>query len=328
MARPSEDEIIARLFAPVAGEGGLGLRDDAACITPPTGAQLVLTCDALVAGVHFFPDDPPRCVARKALRVNLSDLAAKGAQPLGVLLSLALPVDWTAEWLEAFAAALGEDCKAMRAPLLGGDTVKTPGPLTISITALGSVPAGRMVRRDGARVGDRIYVTGSIGDAALGLLLRQDRSHINRLGLGPAATSVLMARYLVPLPRLGLAEVLRAYANAAMDVSDGLVGDLTKLLKVSGVGGHIEAARVPLSDAARQALEADGTLLTKILTGGDDYEVLCTVPASAVADFEAAAAETGIPVTPIGFIKEGEGLVVIDEGGAALRFEQGSFSHF
>ena len=167
--RPSEDDLIARYFAPIAGAGGLGLRDDAARIAPPAGCEIVLTVDGLVAGVHFFADDPPAAIARKALRVNLSDLAAKGATPLGFLLTLVLPRDWKPDWLELFAKGLGEDAAAFACPLLGGDTVSTPGPLTLSITTLGSVPAGRMVPRDGARAGDALYVSGTIGDAALGL---------------------------------------------------------------------------------------------------------------------------------------------------------------
>ncbi len=168
--RPSEDDLIARYFAPIAGSAGLALKDDAACLTPPPGADLVLTVDGLVAGVHFFPNDPPDHIARKALRVNLSDLAAKGAAPLGFLLTLALPADWTATWLEGFALGLGDDAARYNCPLLGGDTVKTPGPLTLSITAFGAVPTGRMVRRTGVRAGDRT------------LCQRDDR----RCGAGPA----------------------------------------------------------------------------------------------------------------------------------------------
>ena len=168
----TEDDLIASYFAPIAGPGALGLQDDAACIAAPDGCDVVLTKDAVVAGVHFFADDPADSIARKALRVNVSDLAAKGADPLGFLLALALPAGLDSAWLGRFARGLGDDAAHYGIPLLGGDTVKTPGPLTISITALGSVPRGRMARRTGARAGDRIYVTGTIGDAALGLKLR------------------------------------------------------------------------------------------------------------------------------------------------------------
>src|SRR5271157_1726701 len=196
--RPSEDELIARMFAPIAGPMGLGLRDDAALFSPTAGEDLVLTTDALVAGVHFFADDPPGAIAGKALRVNLSDLAAKGARPLGFLLALALPRDWDEDWLKAFAAGLGADASAYDCPLAGGDTVATPGPLTLSVTAYGAVPAGRMARRTGVKPGDRLYVTGTIGDAAIGLGIR--------LGRGPDIPrderSFLLDRYLAPQPRV------------------------------------------------------------------------------------------------------------------------------
>src|SRR5271165_6911376 len=218
--RPSEDELIARFFAPYAGPAALGLRDDAALLSPPPGCDLVLTTDALVAGVHFFADDPPDSIARKALRVNLSDLAAKGARPLGFLLSLALPPDWTEAWLSAFAAALGEDGMAYGCPLAGGDTVRTPGPLTLSITAFGAVPTGRMALRSGVKPGDRLYVTGTIGDAAIGLLIRQGRGP----GIPLADRDFLLDRYLKPQPRVAFAPVMAAHAHGGMDVSDGFVG--------------------------------------------------------------------------------------------------------
>src|SRR5277367_723533 len=243
--RLGEDDLIARYFAPLAGPAGLKLRDDAALMRPPPGHDLVLTADALVAGVHFFADDPPGAIARKALRVNLSDLAAKGAAPLGFLLVLALPTGWTADWLEDFARGLGGDARAYDCPLLGGDTVKTPGPLTLSITALGSAPTGGMAARTGVRPGDRVYVSGTIGDAALGLRLR--------LGQGPLVSEAhrlhLLDRYLLPRPRLALAEAM-VFAHGGMDVSDGLVGDLEKMLRVSGVSTSVELRRLPLSDAA------------------------------------------------------------------------------
>ena len=200
--RPSEDELIARYFAPLAGLAGLGLRDDAALLEPPAAHDLVLTADALVGGVHFFEDDPPGLIARKALRVNLSDLAAKGAQPLGFLLSLALPRGWREDWLAAFAGGLRADAEAYGCPLAGGDTVATPGPLTLSITAFGAVPAGRMARRTGVRPGDRLYVTGTIGDAAIGLKIRQGRGP----DIPKSDKAFLADRYLTPQPRTALAK--------------------------------------------------------------------------------------------------------------------------
>src|SRR5215212_8479987 len=197
-SRPSEDELIARFFAPLACEGGLGLRDDAALLRPAAGHDLILTVDALVAGVHFFPDDPPDAIAVKALGVNVSDLAAKGASPAGFLLSLALPDDWAESWLADFAAGLEEAARAFACALLGGDTVRANGPLSLSVTAVGQVPKGRMVRRAAARAGDRLCVTGTIGDAALGLDLRRGTDAPWAAGLAEAERAFLLDRYLRP----------------------------------------------------------------------------------------------------------------------------------
>ena len=272
-SRPGEDELIARFFAPLAGPAALGLRDDVALLEPPPGDDLVLTTDALVAGVHFFADDPPDAIARKALRVNLSDLAAKGARPLGFLLSLALPRDWREDWLKAFAAGLGADAEAYGCPLAGGDTVATPGPLTLSVTAFGAVPHGRMAARSGVKPGDRLYVTGTIGDAAIGLLARQGRG----LDIAQADRNFLLDRYLAPQPRVALAPAMAAYAHGGMDVSDGFVGDLTKMLAVSGVSARVRVYRLPLSLAARAAIAANPDLFAVAATGGDDYEIIASV---------------------------------------------------
>ncbi|MFG1479361.1 thiamine-phosphate kinase [Xanthobacter sp. V4C-4] len=324
-----EDHFIARFLRPLAGTpAALGLQDDAALLSPPPGADLVLTKDAVVAGVHFFPDDPPASVARKALRVNLSDLAAKGARPLGALLALALPKATPEAWVEAFAAALGADLTTYGCPLLGGDTVVTPGPLTLTLTALGAVPHGGFVPRTGAGAGQAILVSGTIGDAALGLLLRRDSPHPAFAGLDDAQRGHLLDRYLHPQPRMALADALRAFAASAMDVSDGLVGDLAKMLAASGCGGHIAAHRVPLSGAATAAIRHDGRLLANALTGGDDYEILACVPHAAVRDFMAAAARAGVPVAPIGETRAEPGLEVRDAGGHPLDFGAGSYSHF
>src|SRR5215217_7928762 len=232
--RPGEDSLIARFFAPIAGEGALNLMDDAACLTPKPGHDLVLTADALVEGVHFLPEDAPGSIARKALGVNVSDLAAKGAEPSGFLLSLALPDDWSESWLSDFAAGLGEASRDFACPLLGGDTVRARGPLTLSVTAVGQVPTGRMVLRTTAQAGDVICVTGTIGDAALGLKLRSKPGWTENLS--PDEKAHLSDRYLHPQPRHRLAAALRSHASAAMDVSDGLAGDLAKMMQASGVG--------------------------------------------------------------------------------------------
>ncbi|BDV34000.1 thiamine-monophosphate kinase [Methylocystis iwaonis] len=314
-SRYTEDELIARVFAPIAGPAALGLKDDAALIEPSPEAT-VATVDMLVAGVHFFADDPPGAIARKALRVNLSDLAAKGAAPIGFLLSLALPADWTNDWLKAFAAGLAEDAATFAAPLIGGDTTATPGPLTISITALGRT--SRFAPRTGARAGDAIYVSGTIGDAALALALRRDAKLAARLS--PLARAHLLDRYLLPRPRLDLVSLLRHHASAAMDVSDGLAGDLAKLCAASGVGAVVEAPTVPLSDAAREAIALAPSLFETALTGGDDYEILFTAgPGFAPPD----------AVTRIGEILAGPAAPQFRSAAKKpLIFKKLSFSHF
>lgn len=321
-----EDRLIERFFKPLARHpAALALADDAAAFAPPAGRDLVLTKDALVAGVHFFSSDPPDMIARKALRVNLSDLAAKGARPEGFLLALALPKPADENWLRSFAEGLGGDADTFGCPLFGGDTIYTPGPLTVSITALGTVPSGTMVKRSGASVADRIFVTGTIGDAALGLALRREGAS----ALGAEQRDYLAGRYLLPQPRNALAEEVRTHASAAMDVSDGLAGDLAKLCSASGVSARIEVSRVPLSDAVRATIAVGLGTLETALTGGDDYEIACTIPPGRVARFQAAAKGTGIAVTEIGEIVTGtEAPVFLNEAGAPLAFKRMSFSHF
>ena len=324
----AEERLIARCFGPLATHpGALGLTDDAAVLTPPPGCDLVLTTDGVIAGVHFFPDDPPEMVARKVLRMNLSDLAAKGAQPAGFLLSIALPPGIDEGWLAAFTAGLGDDARHFQCPLLGGDTDHTPGPISVSITAFGTVPAGKMVRRSTAKAGERIVVTGTIGDAALGVLLRRDAGLAQRLRLSDAASAQLQDRYLKPQPRNALAAAVLQHASAAMDVSDGLAGDLAKLCRTSGVAAEVDVARVPLSDAARAALAADPGLLETALSGGDDYEILLTLPAERREAFRTAAKQAGVTVTEIGHIAAGRGARFMRDG-VPLDFARTSYSHF
>jgi thiamine-monophosphate kinase len=327
-AGSAEDRLIARHFRPLARHpGAYGLSDDAAAITPPPGCDLVLTTDGVIAGVHVFPDDPPDAIARRALRVNLSDLAAKGAEPLGFLMSIALPGNVGDDWLAAFARGLSADAEQYRCPLLGGDTDRTPGPLSVSIAAFGTLPTATMVRRGGARSGDVLMVTGSIGDAALGLTLRQDAAAGRRLTA--AAREHLLARYLLPEPRTGLAETLRQHASAALDISDGLAGDLAKLCRASGASARIDVARIPVSAAARAMLEAEPALLERALTGGDDYEILAAVPAGRVEGFRAGAAAADIAVTEIGRVEAGDGAPqFIGPDRQALTFDRPSYSHF
>jgi len=324
-----EDRLIDRFFRPLARDpAALGLRDDAGLLTPAPGIDLVVTTDGVIEGVHFFPDDPPDAVAKKALRANLSDLAAKGAEPVGFLLSIALPQKPDEKWLAAFSAGLAADVEAYRCPLLGGDTDRTPGPVSVSIAAFGQVPRGAMVKRAGARAGDVIVVTGTIGDAALGLLIRREPGRAERARLSPSERAHLGARYLLPDPKIALATMLRECAHAAIDISDGLAGDLTKLAEASGVAARIETRRLPLSPAARKMLAAEPALLETVLSGGEDYEILAAVPPRAVAQLQAAASGAAIPLTVIGSISPGMRVEVIGPEGEPISLSRSSFSHF
>ncbi len=321
----AEDSLIARYFRPLATDpGAFDLTDDAA-ILRASGDDLVVTTDAIVEGVHFLPDDPPDTIARKALRVNLSDLAAKGAAPAGFVLTLALRAADDA-WLAPFARGLGEDATQFGCPLLGGDTVSTPGPLMISITAFGRVPEGKMVRRNGAKAGDRVAVSGTIGDAALGLGLLKGGAAI---ALGGDERAMLIGRYRVPQPRVALAQAVRDHASAAMDVSDGLAGDLAKLCAASGVSAAIDAHSIPLSGPARELLSRGAVGIESIVSGGDDYEILCTVPENRFEAFARAAMLAGIPVSSIGTIIAGPAVPsFVDGQGGEIALPRLSYSHF
>ncbi len=315
-ALPGEFALIARHFRPLAGPGALELRDDAAVIAPPPGWDLVLTVDAMVAGVHFLPDDPPDLIGRKLLRVNLSDLAAKGAVPLGYLMTVSAPRSTPDAFFANFAAGLAEDQAEFAITLLGGDTTSTPGPISLSLTAIGHVATGAMVRRAGARPGDGIWVTGTIGDGALGLLVAQ--------GKLCDPTGHLLDRYRLPRPRLGLA--IAGIASAAMDVSDGLVQDLGHLCRAGGLAAMVEAASVPLSAAARRA---GPEWLARCLTGGDDYELLLAVPHAKEAALAEASAKAGVAVTLIGAFQAGPPeVMVIGPDGAPLELGAAGWSHF
>lgn len=324
--RPGEFDLIARYFAPLAaGEAGaFDLTDDAAVLTPSPGWAIVATADAMVAGVHFLPEDPPDLIARKLLRVNLSDLAAMGARPRAYLLTTAFPAAIDDAWLAAFAEGLAADQAEFGIHLLGGDTVSTPGSLTLSLTALGEARDGAVLRRSRAKPGDTVYVTGTIGDAALGL--DSLRGHLG--GLGPRQAEYLAGRYRLPQPRTACGPRLLGLAHAALDVSDGLVGDLGHICKASGLAAVIEAAHVPTSEAADEALAADPELLARILTGGDDYELLFTAPPDAAAAIAALGAELGLAITAIGRCEAGQGVSAVDRDGVALEgLGEGGWHH-
>jgi thiamine-monophosphate kinase len=323
-----EDSLIARYFRPLATDpGAFGLGDDAA-VLKAFGDDIVVTTDAIVEGVHFLSGDPPETIARKALRVNLSDLAAKGATPAGFVLTLALASADDA-WLAPFARGLGEDIGLFGCPLLGGDTVSTPGPLMISITALGRIPAGKTVHRSGAKPGDRVVVTGTIGDAALGLAILKGGAVAAALADDAAAKETLVGRYHIPQPRNALAKAIRDHAHAAMDVSDGLAGDLAKLCAASGVSAAIDAQSIPLS-AAAAALLGRGTVGIEVLmAGGDDYEILCTIPEDGFEAFAQAAGLAGVAVTSIGtVIANPSPPRFLDGQGREIALARLSYSHF
>lgn len=323
-----EDSLIARYFKPLATDpGAFALADDAA-VLKALGEDIVVTTDAIVEGVHFLPDDPPQTIAQKALRVNLSDLAAKGATPAGFVLTLALQkVDDS--WLAAFARGLGEDTGAFNCPLLGGDTVSTPGPLMVSITAFGRVAPGKMIHRSGARPGDHVVVTGTIGDAALGLDILKKGRVATALANDAASRDMLIDRYRVPQPRNSLALAVRAHAHAAMDVSDGLAGDLAKLCAASAVSATVELAAIPLSKAASAAFTAGAATLSEIVSGGDDYEILCAVAPEALQPFAEAASTSGVAVNRIGTIIAGKAAPKwLDAQGKELPLTRTSYSHF
>lgn len=305
-----EFDIIARYFAPLAGEGAFGLTDDVALLPRRAGHELVVTTDAIVEGVDFFGFDPPDTIARKALRVNLSDLAAKGAEPVHYLLNLSLPHSVTPDWLAAFAGGLAQDQKLYGITLLGGDTGATDGPLSLSITAFGFVPDGKMIRRGGARVGDHVYVTGTVGDSGGGLAIFRREAH----NLSDAERDALIARYRVPEPPVPFAPVLRNIAHASVDVSDGLIADLGHIASASGVRIVVEGELVPLS-APLRALWGAGAV-PRAVSAGDDYQIA----------FTATPGLNG-PFTAIGQVVAGQGVHLV-VGGQEIVLPRPGYRHF
>lgn len=318
---PAEFSMIYKHFRPLAGPGALDLGDDAAVFTPPPGREMVIAADAMVEGVHFLPDDPPDLIARKLLRTNLSDLAAMGATPFGYLLTVSVRRDTADAWFAGFAAGLAADQAEYGIVLLGGDTTSTPGPTSLSLTILGTVVPGTALRRTGARPGDGVWVTGTIGDGALGLLAATGRL--------ADAGGYLAGRYRLPQPRVELGLRLAGIATAAMDVSDGLVQDLGHLCRGAGVAATIEAARVPLSVAAQAAVAGEPGLLARCLAGGDDYELLLAVPQARAAALREAASACGIAVTQIGAFAAGAAEVTVTGAdGKPMALAARGWSHF
>lgn len=327
---PGEFALIARYFAPLARgfPGAYGLLDDAAVIAPAPGCELVVKTDAIIGGIDFPPEEAGDLVARKALRVNLSDLAAKGAIPRAYMLDLMLPHSIDETWIAAFAAGLAQDQAEYGIHLIGGDMSATPGPVTIAVMVFGETSIGKIIRRGGARAGDAVFVTGTIGDAALGLAVlhgtmqKTDEEH----------AAFLVNRYRLPRPHSDLGPQLIGTASASVDVSDGLVADLRHVCEVSKLGAVIEASRIPLSDAARAAVTYNPKLLATVLTGGDDYEILFTAPPEAIQAVVELSRSTGVPITRIGRMVTSSddecNVSVNDVDGCPLALSSEGWTHF
>ena len=290
---PGEFDLIRRYFAPLAaGEpGALGLGDDAAVIKPADGHSFVVTADTIAEGVHFLPDDPPDQIAKKALRVNLSDLASMGAAPRAYTLALALGRGRDEKWVAAFASGLADDQQRFGVTLIGGDTVAAPGATTLNVTAIGEVGEGRELTRGGARAGDDIWVSGTIGDAGLGLRVLRDELSIDDASLNAAAISA----YRLPEPRIALGNGLFGLATGTIDVSDGLVADLGHICEQSSTGAVVESPAVPLSEIGVRLAADDPAWLTRLITGGDDYELLFSAPPVAESEISALAEQLALP---------------------------------
>lgn len=325
-----EEEIVQRYLAPLAADfaGSYGLIDDCATIRPSDGQELVVTTDALVQGVHFPPGESADAIGWKALAVNVSDLVAKGAKPLAYLMSLSLPEAPRQEWMQGLAGGLARAQEAFGISLAGGDTDRTPGHLGVAIAAFGTIPAGTMVKRSGARPGDRLYVSGTIGDAVLGLRLLQNSALSAAWDLKDEEARYLLDRLRYPAPRVALASVLAELASASMDVSDGLAKDLGRLCRASHVGAEVEASAIPLSKAARCVLETGGASLAELFAGGEDYEILAAVSPGRCAAFEAAARRAMVPCAKVGQVVAGDGVVVTDSAGRPTPLGGGGWDHF
>ena len=324
MSKRGEFDLIAQSLASLSDAAqGLGLTDDAALFEPTPGHTAVLSTDTLVAGVHFLPDDPPRDIARKALRVNLSDIAAMGAVPKGYLLNLSLPDDVADTWLDAFVAGLAADQQVFGVTLLGGDTVRTSGPFTVSVTAVGEVRLGRAMKRAGARIGDVVLVTGTIGDAVIGL-----RVLTGKAALDPANAKFVLDRYRLPQPRTSIGPYLAGLASAAIDVSDGLIADLGHICETSSVAATILADTVPLSPAGRAAIDAGQLTVSEAMSGGDDYELLFCAPPETRDALSRLSATLDVAITEIGEITAGTGVELIDGNGEAVVIDRPGHTHF
>ena len=327
----SEEELIQQYLEPLTYKvpGAFGLKDDCAIVQPPSGHDLVVTTDALVSGLHFLPDEAPEAIAWRALAVNVSDLAGKGATPLHYVMALSLPEAPDRDWMIRFASGLKDAQDRYGLTLIGGDTDRRPGvALSVTITAMGHVPEGQMVQRATAKVGDRIFASGTLGDAGLGLILRRKPDAKRFACLDKDQRQFLIERFLRPTARIELSALLREHASAAMDLSDGLVKDLGRLCKVSGHGAEVMLDQLPVSSAAERVFAEQPDLREIAANGGDDYEILAIVPPKRAAAFEEAALELGVAVTDIGEIVKGEGVKLLNANGLPVTLSKTGYEHF
>lgn len=314
---------IRTYFAPLATlPGAHSLTDDAAFLDLPAGQQLVVTTDSINAGIHFLGDEPPSQLARKLLRVNLSDLAAKGATPYCYFVNLSLPIDTNEDWIADFAKGLREDQTRYNLSLAGGDTTASHGPLSLTLTALGLVPQGQAITRSGAREGDLLCVTGTLGDAALGLLILQNKLRI-------IDKDSLVLRYRLPQPRILFGTALRGIAHAAMDISDGLLQDAGHLCRASNLGADIRHSALPLSAAAQVCLTVNPNLSPLIYSGGDDYELLLAIPESKFAEAQSLANQHGMNLHNIGSFTNRKGEIrLLNAQDIEIQTSQKGWQHF
>ena len=312
--------IIAQYFAPLSSgaPGAFGLSDDAAIMDVPKGYQLVVTKDVMVAGVHFFASDPPDLIARKLLRVNLSDVAAMGAKPVAYALGLGVTGSTNEDWIRRFSEGLAQDQQEYGISLIGGDTIVTPHDLTFSLTAFGLVPLGKVLRREGAKPGDSIFVTGAIGDASLGLAAQ--RGEID-------GDDYLVDRYLLPQPRLEVGQRLHGVATAVLDISDGLMADVGHLCAASTVGAKINMTDIPVSPSTMKFLAEDSSLFESVVAGGDDYELVFTAPEQAFAELRLISSELEVPITRIGICTTNTEVQLINASGNVVPVERTGFKH-
>ena len=325
-----EESIISDFFVPLARDwpGAYVLADDCSTLAVAPGHELVVKTDPIRAGIHFFSDDRPADIAWKALAVNVSDLASKAARPVAYTLAICFPAQPSRSWLRDFTAGLSEAQEHFGCTLIGGDTDHATGPMSLAITVFGEVPRGKMVRRATPSVGDRILVSGTLGDAALGLRLRANIVDGKKPEQITDHESHLVHRYLRPKPYLELRSGLRAYATAAMDLSDGLGKDLGRMCRASGTGATVYESDIPLSDAFIAVAPKSQEERRSLISFGDDYEVLCTVRADNVVNFVALAASSGVVVTEIGIMTTKPGVTLIDRAGKAQDWAGRGYDHF